>query len=251
MFFMLSKTFILPWMPANQSGPECRLASRFSAGAIAGCLAVFSVAAIAATPQGNSALSADAGEIATWVRQSADNQGLPFAILDKKQAMVYVFAPDGHLRGSSPALIGLAKGDHSVPGIGERALSQIADEEKTTPAGRFLAETGRNAKGEDILWVDYDHAVSMHRVRPNIAAERRLERLASSTPLDNRISFGCINLPVAFYNTVVVPVMYSSAPNSPNNAKQSVAHSVVYVLPETQPISAFLSTLKMGTTVSR
>ena len=211
----------------------------------------FSHAATPKTPAISSDLTSDASEIATWVRQSADNQGLPFAILDKKQATVYIFAPNGQLRGSSPVLLGLAKGDHSVPGIGERALSQIADDEKTTPAGRFVAETGRNAKGEDIVWVDYDHAVSMHRVRPNIAAERRLERLASSTPADNRISFGCINLPVAFYNTVVVPVMYSSAPNSPNNAKQSVAHSVVYVLPETQPISAFLSTLKMGASVTR
>ena len=35
---------------------------------------------------------------------------------------------------------------------------------------------GVNASGEDILWVDYDNAISMHRVRPTNPAERRLER---------------------------------------------------------------------------
>ena len=41
-----------------------------------------------------------------------------------------------------------------------------------------LSEPGRNLQGEDIVWVDYDAAVSMHRVRANNPAERRLERLA-------------------------------------------------------------------------
>lgn len=198
------------------------------------------VVAAAANTAAAESLSLEAAQVAAWVRQSADNQGMAFAIVDKKQAQVSVFAPDGTLRGASPALMGLAKGDHSVPGIGERPLSQIADIEKTTPAGRFVAETGRNAKGEDIVWVDYDSAVSLHRVRPNIAAERRLERLASSTPLDNRVTYGCINLPVAFYNTVVVPALYAQGPQS----KAALAHSVVYVLPETQSISVFLSNLK-------
>lgn len=53
--------------------------------------------------------------------------------------------------------------------------------ERTTPAGRFLAEAGRNADGDDIFWVDYDVAVSMHRVRAHVPAERRLQRLASPT----------------------------------------------------------------------
>jgi hypothetical protein len=61
----------------------------------------------------------------------------------------------------------------------------------------------------------------MHRVRPTVKAERRLERLASETPEDNRISFGCINLPVAFYEGVLVPAVRGTG-------------VVVYVLPETR-----------------
>lgn len=82
-----------------------------------------------------------------------------------------------------------------------------------------------NANGEDVVWVDYDAAVSMHRVRANVKAERRLERLASSTAADNRISFGCINLPVSFYEKVLNPLVRGSG-------------AVVYVLPETQPAAA-------------
>jgi hypothetical protein len=62
-------------------------------------------------------------------------------------------------------LLGLARGDVSVPGIGERKISDINPHERTTPAGRFISEPGRNLSGEDIVWVDYDAAVSMHRVR--------------------------------------------------------------------------------------
>ena len=39
-----------------------------------------------------------------------------------------------------------------------------------------------------MVWVDYDAAVSMHRVRTTNAAERRLARLASPGIDDNRIS---------------------------------------------------------------
>ena len=84
-------------------------------------------------------------------------------------------------------LLGLARGDDSVPGIGERKMSEIRPEERTTPAGRFNSEPGINLQGEDIVWIDYDAAVSMHRVRTNNKKERRLERLASAHPEDHRI----------------------------------------------------------------
>ena len=118
-------------------------------------------------------------------------------------------------------MLGAAIGDESVPGIGEKPLSQVKPEEKTTPAGRFIAEPGTNLSGEDIVWVSYDLAVSMHRVRPTVKSERRLERLASPTPDDNRISFGCINLPPRFYEQVLSPTVHQYG-------------AVIYVLPETR-----------------
>lgn len=165
----------------------------------------------------------------SWIAHTHDNAGMPFAILDKKNARLHVFRPDGKQRSSTPVLLGFAKGDHSVPGIGTRPMNEILPEEKTTPAGRFLVEPGRNSHGEDILWVDYDAAVSMHRVRPVNPAERRLQRLASATSADNRISFGCINVPVSFYNRILSPTFKNT-------------QGVIYVLPETMPVrDAFVS----------
>ena len=177
----------------------------------------------AATP--SHPLSADAQTVATWAVAERDTHGLPFLIVDKRRATVSAFDASGRLLGSAPALLGLARGDDSVPGIGERKIADIRPHERTTPAGRFAAELGSNASGEDILWVDYDAAVSMHRVRPVSAAQRRLERLASATPADNRISYGCINIPAAFYDDVVKPLFV------PRNG-------IVYVLPDTKPLGA-------------
>lgn len=166
--------------------------------------------------------SREAREVADWVLDSHDHQGRPFAIVDKAEARVHVFAPDGRLRGSAPVLLGAARGDDSVPGIGERPIAEILPHERTTPAGRFETRPGRNLEGEDILWVSYEDAVSMHRVRAHKLSERRLERLASPTADDNRISYGCINVPAAFYDSVLAPLLGAS-------------RGIVYVLPETRP----------------
>jgi hypothetical protein len=163
--------------------------------------------------------SRDARHVADWVAFTSNNGKHAFVVVDKKDARVYVFAPDGKLRESAPALLGAARGDDSFPGIGDKPLKEVLPEEKTTPAGRFLAEPGRNTNNEDIVWVDYDAAVSMHRIRPLVAHERRLERLATLTVDDNRISFGCINLPVTFYENVL----------SPSVQKEG---AIVYVLPD-------------------
>ncbi len=166
-----------------------------------------------------------ARQLVQWVRDARDHRGRPFIVIDKPQARAFAFDAGGFLRASTPVLMGLAWGDLSVPGIGERPLSSIRPEERTTPAGRFDAEIGRNARGEDILWVDYDTAISLHRVRATQPAERRLERLASATPADNRISYGCINVPVAFYERVRQML------------RPSQGRAVVYVVPEQLPLT--------------
>ena len=60
--------------------------------------------------------SADARYAVRWVTAQGDNQGLPFVIVDKKSARMFVFEANGRLRGASPALLGLTPGDHSIPG---------------------------------------------------------------------------------------------------------------------------------------
>ena len=167
----------------------------------------------------NEVASPEAKFLANWVADSGDNGRLSFVIIDKRNTKVFVFDPSGKLVGATPVLLGAAPGDDSVTGIGKRPISEVRPEERTTPAGRFMGEPGRNASGEDVVWVDYDAAVSMHRVRIVDPKERRLERLATPTTDDNRISYGCINMPVAFFEDVLSPVFKSS-------------YGVVYVLPE-------------------
>lgn len=166
--------------------------------------------------------SQDARQVADWVVDSGDNQGMPFVIVDKKEAKVFVFHADGLLRGAAPALLGLALGDDSVPGIGERKLSTIRPDERTTPAGRFVAALDRNLHGGEILWVDYDAAISMHPVITSNPKEQRAQRLASPSVLDNRISYGCINVPAEFFKNVV-------------SAALKGTNGIVYILPETRP----------------
>lgn len=182
---------------------------------------------------GTEAPSPDVRHLADWIAETKDNGPSDFLIVDKRNARVYVFDAKARVRGSTPVLLGAARGDASVPGIGSRPIADIRPHERTTPAGRFTAERGRNLQGEDIVWVDYDAAVSMHRVRATNPSERRLERLATPTIDDNRISYGCINVPVKFYETHVRPTV----------AKQ---RAVVYVLPEVRSVKEVFGSYDVG-----
>ncbi|HYW56578.1 MAG TPA: hypothetical protein VE934_06445 [Polaromonas sp.] len=177
---------------------------------------------------GGATASADVRYTAARILASSDNQGWPFVIVDKKDARIFVFQADGQLVGASAALLGLASGDHSVPGIGSREPSKILPFERTTPSGRFLSQPGRNLDGEEVVWINYTEGLAIHRVRPGQSQERRLQRLASSTPDDNRVSLGCVVVPVAFFEEVVQPVLGKN-------------YSVVYVLPETRAAHALFA----------
>jgi hypothetical protein len=170
---------------------------------------------------GQASASKEARHVAKWVVDSGDNRNKPFVIVDKLDAKVFVFNAQGKLQGESSALLGLAIGDDSVPDIGTKKLSAIRPEERTTPAGRFVANLDKNLKGDEMLWVDYDTAISMHRVVTGTAKERRAERLVSSSPSERRISYGCINIPVNFYDNVLSPAFTGT-------------DGIVYVLPETR-----------------
>lgn len=161
----------------------------------------------------------DVRQTADWVVDSGDNRGMPFVIVEKKDAEVFVFDARGEILGAAPALVGLAPGDDSVPGIGDRPLAEITPAQRTTPAGRFVASLGHDLGKLNVLWVDYADAISLHRVINTNPKEHRLQRLATPTPLDNRISYGCINVPAKFFDHVVQPAFTGTS-------------GVVYVLPE-------------------
>jgi hypothetical protein len=163
----------------------------------------------------------DVTEVANWVSYTRNAKKKAFVVIDKKNAEVYVFAPDGKLKDHAPVLLGKAVGDDSAPGIGNKPLKQIKEDEKTTPAGRFLAIPGQNNHGDNIIWIDYNAAVSMHRLRKVSAEEHRAERLASPEKTDNRISNGCVNVPPQFYDKVLRPTVLKYG-------------AFIYVLPETR-----------------
>ena len=168
--------------------------------------------------------SPDVKRVTDWVIASGDNNGLPFMVIDKVQAAVFVHLADGTLAGAGPALFGLAKGDDSVPGIGAKTLSMIGNHEKTTPAGRFVANFGPSAENVTVLWIDYSSSVSMHPVITGNRKEKRLQRLRSPTPEDNRITFGCINIFPDFYKNIVKPIFKDT-------------RGIAYVLPDTKTLT--------------
>ena len=172
-------------------------------------------------------------QFADWVVDSADHKGLPFVIIDKPNARVFVFDASGQIRGAAAALLGSAPGDHSVPGIGERELSDMAPPDRTTPAGRFVSGIGMNFRGEDVLWVDHESGLSLHRVLTTKPEERRLERLATPTVKDNRISYGCINVPTKFYERTVAPTFAGT-------------DGIVYILPERGSARELFGTYVVG-----
>ncbi len=118
----------------------------WAAAALAG-LAPFAPAAAAGAAKAQSApeppqLSAEAMRVADWVASSGDNGTLPYIIIDKQAASLFLF--------------------DATPGIGAKKLSEIGPAERTTPAGRFVARFGRAFGKQQVLWVDYSTSVALH-----------------------------------------------------------------------------------------
>jgi hypothetical protein len=160
-------------------------------------LALLLPAAVLAT--GPASAPVEVKRVAEWVHHSKDNHRRPYIIVDKANARVFVFDANGAMQGTEPALLGMGRGDTARAAPGEKPGPQ----ERITPAGRYLANLDHDAHGEPILLIDYEHSIALHPVVKGTLEEHRAERLASATSADNRISFGCINVPLAFFRDVV------------------------------------------------
>jgi hypothetical protein len=164
--------------------------------------------------------SPEVQSVAQWVGTSHDNAGLPFLVVDKVNAQVYAFNPSAQLKATAPILLGMGHGD--VPLVSANApMSAIPPEKRITPAGRYLSSLVTDAHGKQVLSIDYANAISLHIVVKGTPAQQRAARLASVTSDDNRISFGCINVPPGFFTEIVSPDF-------------TPAQGVVYILPETR-----------------
>ncbi len=179
------------------------------------------------------AFSEPAALVSRWIAASNDNGTLPYIIVDKPSARAYLFDATGKPLADAPVLIGKALGDEATPGIGAKSLSEIGPAEKTTPAGRFLAKFGLAAGNQKVLWVDYTTSVALHTI-PVGNKENRRARMLSKTIDDNRITFGCINVPKAFYNNGVVPLFEKKG-------------GYVYVLPDSKALEDVFPRVRVQT----
>lgn len=185
-------------------------------------------AAQTAQPEPSSA----ARRVAAQVLSSGDHGQRPFAIVDKRAALLTLFSANGQVLGSSSVLLGSVVGDESVPGVGDRAQTgQLQPGDATTPAGRFHSTPGHNHTGESVVWVDPDTAFAIHRLRPGTGHADRAKRLAARDPGRKRVSAGCVVVPVAFYESVVHPLL----------GRQP---GVVYVLPEHGTLANFMTSVE-------
>lgn len=214
--------------------------------ALALALALALPTAAAAIPPEATQQQADSGEaeekagpsvgaqrVADWIAASGDNASLPYLIIDKSTASLRLFDAKGKALAEAPVLIGIASGDDATPGIGSKNLAEIGPAEKTTPAGRFLAKFGLAVGRERVLWVDYGTSVAIHPI-PKTASkkERRRQRMLSATSDDNRITFGCINVPIAFYGKALRPLFQKKG-------------GYVYVLPDTKSLEEVFPRLRV------
>ncbi|HBS62489.1 MAG TPA: hypothetical protein DEB32_07165 [Stenotrophomonas sp.] len=179
------------------------------------------VAAVDELPKGQD-VSDTVIELAGWIVATKDSQGYPFAIMDKAAAQILVFDGEGRLRGAAPGLFGSATGDHTAPGVAGLALREIPGRDRTTPAGRFVGGYGPSIDAGRVLWVDYESAVSIHPTATGVPAEKRVERLASASPDDNRVTHGCINVSPGFYEQIISTTFQRGG--------------VFYILPDADPI---------------
>lgn len=193
--------------------------------------APFAAPAAVATPSVAQGIAGDVGRFVATVVATNDHQGLPFAVVDKRRARIHVFDAAGRWRGTSSVLLGETPGDASAPDVGEHTQEgRVPVAERTTPAGRFLAQPGHNQHGEPIVWVDYDAAFAIHRVRPGASQALRVARLASASPEGKRLSWGCVVVPVKFYLGTIARLL-------------GHGRSVVYVLPEDGRAGALLAAM--------
>jgi hypothetical protein len=165
-----------------------------------------------------SSASTEVIDTVQWIGATKDNQGLPFVVVDKVNARAYAFTPYAQLKATAPVLLGGGQGDVALVSQ-DAPMSAMVPKVRITPAGRYVSKLVIDNHGKVVLLVDGANLITMHIVAKGTPAQRRAERLASLTSDDNRVSFGCINVPPAFFTSVVDPDFRPGK-------------GIVYILPE-------------------
>lgn len=153
--------------------------------------------------------SLDVERVARWAIESQDHAGLPFLVVDKARAKLFAFDAGGRLVASSPVLLGASRAD------GPAAAG-------ATPAGRFVGATWLSARGDGIVWINADAALTLYGIPAGISPGRSMQRLASPELDDKRISDGSLHVAGQFYRDYLTPLQGQV--------------SIAYVLPEVLPV---------------
>jgi len=135
-----------------------------------------------------------------------DAGGKPFVVVDKSNARMTVFDAKGKIVEETPALLGKSVGDRfSEARKNARTIEEVeASGQKVTPAGRFTGQVTPDREYGSVLRFNETSnggtTVAIHQTYTGTPSERRPERIASSTTSDNRVSFGCVNVPKEIYD---------------------------------------------------
>lgn len=140
-------------------------------------------------------LSPEARQVGEIAVRNGDRD---FLMVDKPNSVLFYFK-DGKPVFSDTVLTGIGPADRLTPEILAKPFSApTADHEKITPAGRFTVSRQHDDLYGTIFEINEIHgkdwALAIHQVYVGEPREKRMERLKSPTPLDNYVSYGCINL---------------------------------------------------------
>jgi hypothetical protein len=178
-------------------------------------------------------MSALAQSVYVQMANAAQKSGKGFIIADKPNGMIHLFNADGSLLAQDTALYGKDVGDSIA---GQKA--SLEGGPKVTPAGQFelgimpsndyaggfgLTLQGTNqplTSPENLAKKRFNSTVAVHAAYLGDVNERRLDRLASKSAKDNRISYGCINTSHDLFINKIKP-----------NAK-SFDGGMIFVLPD-------------------
>jgi hypothetical protein len=178
-------------------------------------------------------MSALAQSVYVQMANAAQKSGKGFIIADKPNGMIHLFNADGSLLAQDTALYGKDVGDSIA---GQKA--SLEGGPKVTPAGQFelgimpsndyAGGFGLTLQGtdqpltspENLAKKRFNSTVAVHAAYLGDVNERRLDRLASKSAKDNRISYGCINTSHDLFINKIKP-----------NAK-SFDGGMIFVLPD-------------------
>jgi hypothetical protein len=158
-----------------------------------------------------------------------------FLVADKQAGKIYYYDKEAGGAVSAPALYGKLTSDIYD---NEYYDSKQSPPSYITPTGVFklrkymTAQLSTPLESMQVYVPGKEVVLAIHRVYRKSPGQRRLDRLASPTPTDNKISNGCINVPDDFYNKYIE--------NIPTG-------TLLYVLPETRAgIEKFLEDIRIN-----